>query len=352
MSSDPPEVLIKLLSDNLEKNPDDWESRKQYARALYDSGKTKEAGELIWAAPTIPNIDMEIGFAAKILAKGTPRRAIRLLSELQQLNEGKAVQNMAIANALLHHGMVMQAARFYGAALQVDPTLVNPNIEHFLLWVDDSERLWGEFDQQPKIFEELPWIKRETKENAASLAAMKSGHTTPIKIPGLAQVPGELNSNPLYTQDPRLNRPVTPPPAVTIPLDRVENKYLLLDDRNGAETTSASPPDQHYPVGGTFGAPLPPIAPRIQNDASEPAPSPVQEPETQTEQPPETPSEANQISANGSRTILLSTANSSSGKAPLKFTSKGAFARRGDKVVRVTPKIDPRSGAPVKRKTD
>ncbi len=351
MSYDPLAVLINMLVNNLEKNPDDWESRKEYARVLYDSGKTKEAGELIWSAPTIPNVDMEIGFAAKILSKGTPRRAIRLLSELQQLNEGKAVQNMAIANALLHHGMVMQAARFYGAAVQVDPTLVNPNIEHFLLWVDDSEKLWGDFEDQPDLFEELPWIKRESKENAASLAAMKSGHTTPIKIPGLAQVPGELNSNSFYTQDPRLNRPVTPPPAVTIPLDRVEDKYLLLDNDRGAESSSAAAANESFPIGGTFGAPLPPIAPKQQEapeQVTEPAAEPPQEPDPAPEAQPvaETPP------PNGSRTILLNTANSSSRKSPLKFTSQSAFARRGDKVVRVTPKIDPRSGAPVQRNHD
>jgi len=316
-SYDPLTVLVALLKGNINADPEDWTSRKEYARLLYDEGMTKEAAEVIWSAPSIPSIDLEIGFSVKILSKGAPRRAIRLLTQLQQLNEGKPVQNMGIANALLHHGMVMQAARFYGAAIQLDPSLANPNLEHFLLWVDDSEKLWGDFKDQPKIFEELPWIKRENQDEATRLEAFKSGHTTPIKIPGLAKSPAEFGSNPLYTQDPRLNRPVSPPPAVTISMDRVEDRHLLIDNNTGAETRTMGAEDSESQVGNTFGVPLP----NAQNYYAAEFLPPVDK------QP---------------------TLESQGHYAPRLYLPRKNFVMRGNKIVRAAPAINPSAGLPVR----
>lgn len=315
---DPLTVLVSLLKGNIKVNPEDWKSRKEYARLLYDEGMTKEAAEVIWSAPSIPSIDLEIGFSVKILSKGAPRRAIRLLTQLQQLNEGKPVQNMGIANALLHHGMVMQAARFYGAAIQLDPSLANPNLEHFLLWIDDSEKLWGDFKDQPKIFEELPWIKRENQDEASRLDALKSGHTTPIKIPGLARSPAESGSNPLYTQDPRLNRPVSPPPAVTIPMDRVEDRHRLIDNKTGAETRIMGVVESQSQGGNTFGVPLPQT--HTQFYAAEFLPPVDTQPVLETQEY----------------------------YAPQIYLPRKNFVMRGNKIVRASPAIDPRAGLPVK----
>ncbi len=340
MSNDPLTVLITLLTGNIASNPEDWKSRKEYARLLYDEGKTKEAAEIIWEAPYIPSIDLEIGFAAKILAKGAPRRAIRLLAHLQELNEGKPVQNMALANALLHHGMVMQAARFYGAAVQVDPTLTNPNLEHFLVWVDDSEKLWGDFAEKPKVFSELPWIKRSTAEEAARLEAFKAGHTTPIKIPGLAVAPGEVGSNPMYTQDSRRDRPVTPPPAVTIPMDRVDERHLIIDNQNGANTGYNQDAESGAGNGSTFGVPLP--AARV----GAPVAAPTGPPTGQLIAPPA-----------GAPTVPLaypSTALPPVQPAMLKprllTPPPTQFITRGNKVVRASPPIDPKDGGALKIK--
>ena len=315
---DPKSVLVNLLKSNLAADPEDWKSRKEYARFLYDENKAVEAAEVIWEAPYIPSVDLELGFALKILSKGSPRRAIRLLAHLQEVNEGKPVQNMGIANALLHHGLVMQAARFYGAAIQLDPTLANPNLEHFLLWVDDSEKMWGDFKDQPKIFEELPWIKREDKEEAARFVAFKSGHTTPVKIPGLARSPAELGSNPLYTQDPRLDSPVGPPPSVTIPMDRVEDKYRVYNNNTGAETSPYAEPTTEMPAGNTVDAPLP--------GAQVVVPPTAMQPTEYQEQ---------QVPSSGPRTVFVTNKN---------------FVTSGNKIVRSRPAIDPREGNPMRIK--
>ncbi len=336
MSSDPLSILLSLLTGNIEANPEDWKSRKEYARILYDEGKPKEAAEIIWNAPFIPSIDLEIGFAAKILSKGAPGRAIRLLAHLQELNAGKPVQNMALANALLHHGMVMQAARFYGAAVQLDPTLTNPNLEHFLLWVDDSEKLWGDFADKPKVFAELPWIKRSTEEEAKRLEAFKSGHTTPIKIPGLAAAPGETGSNPMYTQDSRRNQPVTPPPAVTIPMDRVEEKNRIFDNQSGANTGYDQIDETTAAAGSTFGVPLPGLASgpptgQLIRPPAGPPTVPLAYPATAL--PPVPPA----MLAPERKPRLLT-------PVPTQFIT------RGNKVVRASTPIDPREGGPVKIK--
>ena len=256
------ELAEQHLAEILERYPNDWENRKKLAQLLYNDNKIEQAAEIIWEAPEIPSIDLELGFAIKILGKGTPKKCIRLLTSVLELNEGKAVQNLGIANALMHYGMVMEAARFYGAALAIDSSLANPDLEHFLLWVDDKEKLWGDFDEAKPGLAELPWMKRDAKEAELLKKAMK-GHTTPVKIPNLVEVTAEQVVHDMYVQSPRPGTPPTPPPAVTIPMDRVNPKDVLVDPERGAsEPVSASEAQQAMgPIGGSSGQPLPPSPP-------------------------------------------------------------------------------------------
>lgn len=221
------------LREALMKDPSDWEIRKRLAHLLYDQGSFLDAAKIIWSADEIPAIDLELAFAARVLAKAAPRKAIRLLSALIEHNRGKAVQNLGLANALLHHGMVLQAARFYGAAMEADPTLGNPDLEHFILWTDDEETLWGNFNNRRPKLGELPWMKRDPQE-AMKLTASISRHTTPIKVANLQPAPGEELTNVLYEQTPEKGADPSPPPAVTIPLDRVAPKDRLFDPELGA----------------------------------------------------------------------------------------------------------------------
>jgi hypothetical protein len=247
--SDAPKPEEKLLREALEKNPADWDSRKQLARILYDEGSFQEAADLVWATDEIPSIDLELAFAARVLAKATPRKAIRLLTAVLEHNRGKAVQNLGLANALLHHGMVIQAARFYGAALEADPSLGNPDLEHFILWTDDEETLWGDFQARKPKLGELPWMKRDPKE-AMKLTSKVSTHTSPIKVPNLEPAPGEQLKHDLYQQKAEKGAQPTPPPAVTIPMDRVDPKHRRFDPELGAETDAPGEPaaDEPAPV--------------------------------------------------------------------------------------------------------
>ncbi|MEO8615899.1 MAG: hypothetical protein ABI600_12220 [Luteolibacter sp.] len=233
MSSGPKPTDEKKLRETLKDHPADWETRKQLAHLLYDQGSFSEAADVVWEVDEIPSIDVELAFAARILAKASPRKSIRLLTAVLEHNRGKAVQNLGLANALLHHGMVLQAVRFYGAALEADPSLGNPDLEHFILWTDDEETLWGDFkNRQPKLGE-LPWMKRDPKE-AMRLTSRVDTHTTPIKLPGLKPAAGEELRNELYQQKADKGAEPSPPPAVTIPIDRVDPKYRLFDDKQGA----------------------------------------------------------------------------------------------------------------------
>jgi tetratricopeptide (TPR) repeat protein len=232
------------LRKMIEGDSNDWEARKTFARFLYDRGDTNRAAELIWEAPEIPSVDFEIAFAARILAKGTPRRAIRLLNAVLEQNKGRAVQNLGLANALLHHGMVMQAARFYGAAIESDKDgdIVNADLEHFLLWTDDHQKIWGDFEQKKDELDELPWMVRSAKE-AEELRQSIRGHTTPVRVKSappinvlsLPPIPIETPKNPMYVQSPYIGDKPTPPPAVTIPMDRVAAKDRVFDESVGAE---------------------------------------------------------------------------------------------------------------------
>ncbi len=244
MSANPTPSDENPSSQPLETSLAAWESAKRLAHLLYDRGSYQEAADLIWGVDEIPSIDIELAFAARILAKASPRKAIRLLSSLLELNRGKAVQNLGLANALLHHGMVLQAARFYGAALEADPSLGNPDLEHFILWIDDEERLWGDFKRRRPQLGELPWM-RDTK-MAMTLTNRISLHTTPIRLPSLKPAAGEELKNDFYVQEPQRGMLPTPPPAVTIPMDRVDPKHRRFDSEMGATgestaTTEAAP---------------------------------------------------------------------------------------------------------------
>ena len=250
--------LRKLIADN----ENDWENRKSLAQLLYNDGKTKDAAEIIWQAPEIPSIDLELGFAIKILSKGAPRRAIRLLTSVQELNKGKAVQNLGLANALMHYGMVMQAARFYGAAFADDPSLASPDLEHFLLWTDDKAKIWGDFENKKPHLGELPWMERDAEE-AEQLKKAMAGHTTPIKIPELKEVTAETVLHSMYVQSSQLNSDPTPPPSVTIPMDRVDEKHVVVDPHRGAgePITAEQVAAANAHKGSSSGQPLPGLAP-------------------------------------------------------------------------------------------
>ncbi len=229
------------MRETLIKDPSDWETRRSLAFFLYGQGSYQEAADVIWNADEIPSIDIELAFAIRILSKASPRKAIRLLVSLLEHNQGKAVQNMGLANALLHHGMVLQAARFYGAAMEADPSLVNPDLEHFILWTDDEETIWGGFEERRPDLGELPWMKRDPAE-ALELTSKISLHTTPIRLPKLGAVAGENLSNELYQQKAEKGAPPSPPPSVTIPMDRVNPKDRLFDPQMGAVLSSVEPP--------------------------------------------------------------------------------------------------------------
>ena len=260
------ELAESLLLEILEKSPEDWTTRKKLAQLLYNEGKTSYAADIVWDAPEIPPIDLELGFAIKVLSKGAPRRAIRLITFIQENNEGKHVQNLGIANALMHYGLVLQAARFYGAAIAGDSSLASADLEHFLLWVDDTEKIWGNFaDEKPDIGE-LPWMKRDDKE-AANLKKAMMGHTTPVRIPNLQEVSSEKIVHDLYEQSNKLHSKITPPPAVSIPIEQVNKKDIVFDDDKGAaqpvsvEQAAKEKAAQlkANPV-GSIGQPLPPVA--------------------------------------------------------------------------------------------
>lgn len=238
MSESPTPPSENPSSENPDTTLEDWESRKRLAHLLYDQGSYVEAADQIWGVSEIPNIDIELAFAARILAKAAPRKAIRLLTALLEQNRGKAVQNLGLANALLHHGMVLQAARFYGAALEADPSLGNPDLEHFILWIDDEEKLWGDFKRLRPQLGELPWMR--DPQMAMRLTNRISLHTTPIQLPNLKPASGEELKNELYLQEARRGMQPSPPPAVTIPMDRVDPKHRRFDSEMGAATEPAT----------------------------------------------------------------------------------------------------------------
>ncbi|NWK55357.1 hypothetical protein HW115_07025 [Verrucomicrobiaceae bacterium N1E253] len=227
----------ETLLNTLKNNPEIWSIRKEATRLLFDNGSYRKAADLIWTAPEIPAIDLDIAFAARVLSRAQPRRAIRLLQHVMEKAVGNPAKLLAIANALMHYGMVMQAARFYGAATACDKELANGDLEHFLLWLDDSHRLWGDWEKDDQQMNELPWVRRDQAKDENYEKSMK-GLTTPIKVPGLERSSGEHLQNEYYRQVPIRDADPSAPPAVTVPLDQIDPDDAIIDEERGAAGTS------------------------------------------------------------------------------------------------------------------
>jgi len=227
-------ALLKILHEK----PSLWDIRKEAARILFDKSRYDEAADLIWDAPEIPCIDVDIAFVARVVSRSAPERAIRLLRYVMKRAANHPVKLLAIANALMHYGMVMQASRFYGAATVCDETLDNGELEHFILWLDDSQRLWGDWEKDGHKLDELPWVKRD-KENDPNYEKTMSGLSTPIKVSGLNELTSEHLINEYYKQIPEKGGEVTAPPAVTIPLDQLNMDDVIYDEKMGAKPKPA-----------------------------------------------------------------------------------------------------------------
>lgn len=137
----------------VEADPNNWEARKSAAASLYSDGLFLEAADMIWSAPDMPSVDVEVASAVKIVSRARPNRAIRLVYEVLRRNAGKAEQNMAMARAFSLYGLPMLASRFYGAALADGSQHFDIGFEQQSLWYDDSGSLleaWSKSDQDVK----------------------------------------------------------------------------------------------------------------------------------------------------------------------------------------------------------
>lgn len=207
------------LRGKLQQDPSNWELRQRLAQTLFDKREFADAAETLWAAEHIPATDLDLAFSARILAKAQPRKAIRLLAAALELNRGNAKANLLLGKALLQQGMVIQATRFYGAALDADPGLVNPDLEHFMVWIDDEHTMWGPFESRRPKLGELPWMLRDPKE-ALRLTSSVSVHSTPLYVP---RMPGDLGGPLLHeAYQKEVNQGAeTSPPSMPTPVPQV-----------------------------------------------------------------------------------------------------------------------------------
>lgn len=176
------QLLVKLVDEN----PDDWAIRKKVVNVLFDSSFYVDASKMLWSAPEIPPVAEELVFALKIVSKGQPSRAIRLIDVMIAQNLAEPEENLNVAKLLMVKGMSHQAIRFYGAATAIDPSLADNDFELSLLNADLNVENWSKFIQK----EDFPWdssdlvseeleVQEEEKEEFADLL---SGATMPVPL--------------------------------------------------------------------------------------------------------------------------------------------------------------------------
>lgn len=172
----------------------DWDTRFLYADGLFDKQSYADAAEIVWSGRFLPSNDLDIALAIRILAQAQPRKAIRLISAVLLLNQGKPAHNMAMAAALLHYGLVAQAIRFYAAALEYDATLVNADMEHLILKADDKGAMLRLL--QKKI-PDIGQVQRKLRDftDALDLSTRVNLHADPIPLHDLAIAAGEQFKN-------------------------------------------------------------------------------------------------------------------------------------------------------------
>ena len=120
---------------------ENWNSRKSVAQTLYEQGNYGAAADVIWGAGELPFLSEEIAFCLKVLARGRNDDAVRLASEVLERNAYSAPQCFALARDCAKEGMPLLAARFYGAAMAVDPAYFQSPFENESLYYDDSKVL-------------------------------------------------------------------------------------------------------------------------------------------------------------------------------------------------------------------
>lgn len=214
------ELLIKLL----EQNPDDWGMRKKVVWFLYEAGYFREASKVVWNAPEIPPVDREIVFAARIVSKGQPSRAMRLLNAVVERNRSEPEKNLAMAKELVKGGMPLQATRFYGAATLSDKSLIDEDFEICLITSDSEEDDWSEVVQG----ESFPWdgpvdlseadLALDEGEESSEQDLMMSGMTQPVPLKAPVQSMKDLVSDEEKHVDLRVEkkpRPLNPDKIAT-----------------------------------------------------------------------------------------------------------------------------------------
>ncbi|MGJ8677156.1 MAG: tetratricopeptide repeat protein [Akkermansiaceae bacterium] len=227
----------QLLVNLVKENPDDWGIRKKVTGVLFKSGFFEEASQMLWSAPEIPPIAEEIVYAIKIVSKGQPSRAIRLVSAIVAQNEENAEENVHIAKILLKEGHAYQAIRFYGAATAINPEVADAEFENSLLNADVEKLNWNQYITT----EEFPWDgpvseaveELEEEEEDDSTAELLSGATMPVPIKAMkaAQAAYEktkavsLAAKPQEKVEPvKKEEPKKPEPTGSVPL-RVISEY-------------------------------------------------------------------------------------------------------------------------------
>lgn len=175
------ELLIKLV----DQTPEDWGMRKKVAQVLYDARYYRDASKMIWNAPEIPPVGEDVVYATKIVAKGQPTRAMRLINTVIEKNLGHPEENLAMAKLFMKADMPLQAVRFYGAAVALDGKLIDERFEVSLLNADVEALPWNE----EVMNEDFPWegpqdfVEPVTEAEAEDAhAALLNGLTQPVPM--------------------------------------------------------------------------------------------------------------------------------------------------------------------------
>lgn len=196
---------VKLLEKALLASPEDWEIRSHLMAHYVAGGNAARAGELLNAAPRIPEGEDNALLKASVQLETSLSEAQATLQEILARNKGCARAYLLFARLFQKRGLRDEARKKYGAATVIDESLVDAEME---AWLGNAPAPvppiapvpWPTEVPAAESGEPGPEVAVTAEETAAALAALneEQPQTTFSDIGGMEDVIERIRMNIIY----------------------------------------------------------------------------------------------------------------------------------------------------------
>ncbi|MDB6155552.1 MAG: ATPase family associated with various cellular, partial [Chthoniobacteraceae bacterium] len=131
-SSPNPQNPLSLLEKALVATPEDWETRAYLMGHYLENHEADRAGQLLHAAPAIPDNEEAALLKARVELEVAPGEALQTLEAILSKNRACARAYLLMAWYYQRRGLRDEARRKYGAATVIDESISDGELERWL----------------------------------------------------------------------------------------------------------------------------------------------------------------------------------------------------------------------------